>query len=84
MMHSPFAAQDTDGFEFLKATRLTEAKTQSLVGSHVLQNVRRRLNRVIAIHACRVLAIFARHRSAACNVSSRGIHTLKLRFIYEQ
>jgi hypothetical protein len=31
-----------------------------------------------------VPAIFARHKSAARNVSGRGVHTLRLRFSSEQ
>ena len=58
----------------------------SVVGSHVLQNVRRRLKRRLAhlVHADRVPAIFARHKSVARNVSGRGVHTLRLRFSSEQ
>ena len=53
------------------------------MGSHVLQNVCRRLQRLLAhlVHADRVPAIFTSHKSAARNVSGRGVHTLRLRYI---
>ena len=53
------------------------------MGSHVLQNVCRRLKRLLAhlVHADRVPAVFTRHKSAARNVSDRGVHALSLRFI---
>jgi hypothetical protein len=55
----------------------------SVVGSHVLQNVRRRLKRRLAhlVHADRVPAVFTNHKSAACNVSGRRVHSLRLHFI---
>ena len=48
-----------------------------VVGSHVFQNVRRRLERRLArlVHADHVLALFTNHKSTACNVSGRGVHT---------
>ena len=58
---------------------------RSVVDSHVLQDFRGRLNRLVAnhVHADSVSAIFARHKGAARNVSGRGVHTLRLRFISE-
>ena len=54
-----------------------------VVGSHVLQDICRRLKRRLAhlVHADRVPAVFTRHKSAAGNVSGRGVHALRLRFI---
>ena len=53
------------------------------MGSHVLQNVGRRLKRLLAhlVHADGVPAVFIRHKSAACNTSGRCVHTLRVRFI---
>ena len=60
-----------------------EVVVGGVVGSHVFQNLRRRLKRFLAhlVHADRVPAFFTRHKSAACDVSGRGVHALKLRFI---
>jgi|HubBroStandDraft_4_1064222.scaffolds.fasta_scaffold10708_3 hypothetical protein len=54
-----------------------------VVGSHVFQKVRRRLERRRAhlVHADHVPALFTNHKSTACNVSARGVHTSRLRFI---
>ena len=54
-----------------------------VVGSHVLQNVCRRLKRRLAhlVHADRMPAVLTRHKSAARNVSDRGVHASRLRFI---
>lgn len=48
-----------------------------VVSSHVFQNVRRRLERRLAhlVHADRVPALFTNHKSTACDVSARGVHT---------
>ena len=64
----------------------TRREGAGVVGSHVLQDFRCRLNRVVAnhIHADSMPAIFARHKGAARNVSGRGVHTLRLRFISER
>jgi hypothetical protein len=55
-----------------------------VVGSHVLQDICRRLKRRLAhlVHADRVPAVFTRHKGAACNVSGSGVHALRQRFIY--
>ena len=54
-----------------------------VVGSHVPQNVGRRLKRLLAhlVHADRVPTVFTCHKSAGCNTSGRCVHTLRLRFI---
>jgi hypothetical protein len=70
-----------------EGTRPTEAKAGGgIVDSHVLQNVRRRLKRRLAhlVHADRVPAVFTSHKSTACNVSGRGVHASRLRFIGER
>jgi len=53
------------------------------MGSHVLQHFCRRLNGLLAnlVYADRVPAILACDKSATRNVSGRGVHSLRLRFI---
>ena len=52
------------------------------MGSHMFQHVGCRLNGILTnlVHANRVPAVAAYHKSAACNPSSRGVHALSLRF----
>jgi hypothetical protein len=57
---------------------------RGVMGSHVLQNVGRRLKRLLAhfVHADRVPAVFTRHKGAACNTSASCVHNSRLRFIH--
>ena len=54
----------------------------SVVDSHMLKHVRCRLNGILTnpVHAHRVAAIVAHHKSAACNPSGGYVHALSLRF----
>ena len=59
------------------------AKARGTVDRRVLQNVRRRLNRLLTnlVPAHCVPAIFACHKNAASDVSGRDVHALRPRFI---
>jgi hypothetical protein len=53
------------------------------VGSHMLQNVRCRLKRLLAhrVYADRMPAILTRHKSVACIVFGCSVHALRLLFV---
>ena len=76
-------SESTDGFEFRSDAPTCDERAGDVMRSYVLQNVRRRLDRLLTnlVHADCVPAVFTRHKSAARNISSRGVHALRLRFI---
>ena len=53
-----------------------------VVDSHMFQHLRCRLKGRLTnlVHADRVPAVVTCHKGAACNVSSRDVHALSLRF----
>ena len=56
--------------------------TGGVVDSHMFQHVRCRLEGRLTqlVHADLVPAVAARHKSVACNIPSRCVHALSLRF----
>ena len=73
-----------DGFRFRYYDALNCRKgTGGVMGSHVFQHVRCRLNGLLTnlVHADLVPTVFTCHKSAACNVSRRCVHALSLHSI---
>jgi len=73
-----------DGFRFRYYDALNCRKgTRGVMGSHVFQHVRCRLNGLLTnlVHADLVPTVFTCHKSAACNVSRRCVHALNLHSI---
>ena len=82
----PFTAEGADGFEFRSNAPGCREGAGRVMDTDVLQDVRRRLNRFLTklVHADRLAAIVASHKSVARNISGRSVHTLRLHVIDER